>query len=155
MRSWEVVAPSEGKAPWLWTATLGLALSDRSCSGADTADMTQTQNVFPVPNPPQFDGLTAGTDVVTLGIGGNDIGFSSIVEECVSVSPFGSPCRNRYVRDGQDEISARIQATASRVAAVLQGIAARAPQARVLVVNYPGVFPETGFGCWPRRPAQA
>jgi hypothetical protein len=89
---------------------------------------------------------------VSLGIGGNDIGFSSIVEDCVSASPFGSPCRNRYVRNGQDEISARIQATAPKVAAVLDGIASRSPAARVLVVNYAAVFPESGFGCWPRMP---
>ena len=37
--------------------------------------MTQPQGVTPVPNPPQFNSLTATTEVVTLQIGGNDIGF--------------------------------------------------------------------------------
>src|SRR5215212_6481557 len=53
---------------------LGLDLRDPSCSGAETEDMTATQGVFPDPNPPQFDALTADTALVTLGIGGNDSG---------------------------------------------------------------------------------
>jgi hypothetical protein len=35
---------------------------------------------------------------------------------------------------------------------VLQGIHSRSPQARVYVVNYPAIFPETGVGCWPQMP---
>jgi lysophospholipase L1-like esterase len=46
---------------------------DPSCSGAETEDMTQTQNVSPGPNPPQFDSLSADNVLVTLQIGGNDI----------------------------------------------------------------------------------
>ena len=38
------------------------------------------------------------------------------------------------------------------MAAVLQGIHARSPDARVFVVNYPAIFPETGNGCWPQMP---
>ena len=40
---------------------------DPSCSGAETGDMTNAQNVDPGPNPPQFDSLDAGTQLVTLG----------------------------------------------------------------------------------------
>ena len=58
--------------------------------------------------------LTSGTSVVTLGIGGNDIGFSGIIEDCASLSPFGSPCRNRYVVNGVDQLAVRIQQTAQR-----------------------------------------
>ena len=125
---------------------------DPSCSGAETEDMTQTQNVSPGPNPPQFDSLSVDTALVTLQIGGNDIGFSSIAEDCVSLSPFGSPCKNQYTADGQDEISRRIAETAPKVDAVLDGIRARSPQARVLVVNYSAIFPHTGYGCYPQMP---
>src|SRR3954447_3162449 len=52
-----------------------LALRDPTCSGAETDDMTQAQGVSPGPNPPQFDSLDAGTTLVTLTIGGHDIGF--------------------------------------------------------------------------------
>jgi lysophospholipase L1-like esterase len=126
---------------------------DMSCSGAETEDMTQPQNVWPRPNPPQFDALTADTVLVTLTIGGNDIGFSSIAEDCFRSAPStGSPCRDRYVVDGRDEISERIAATAPKVAAVLGGIAARSPRARVLIVNYAAIFPHSGPGCWPQMP---
>src|SRR5205823_3294503 len=47
---------------------------------------------------------------------------------------------------------ARIAATAPKVAAVIQGIHARSPLARVLVVNYPAIFPDSGPGCWPQLP---
>ena len=46
----------------------------------------------------------------------------------------------------------RIAATAPKVAAVLQGIHARSPSARVFVVNYAAILPETGVGCWPQVP---
>jgi len=130
----------------------GYSLTDASCSGAETEDMTQTQNVSPGPNPPQFDSLRADTDAVTVTIGGNDIGFSEILDRCTSTTPQGSPCKDYYTRDGGDEISDRIAATAPKVAAVLQGIHSRSPAARVAVVNYAAIFPETGTGCYPQMP---
>jgi lysophospholipase L1-like esterase len=136
----------------LAAAQLGQSLRDVSCSGATTDDMTQSQDVTPGPNPPQFNALSADTRTVTLQIGGNDIGFTEIIENCASVSPFGHPCQDQYVVNGHDEIAARIAATAPKVAAVIQGIHARAPQARVFVVNYAAILPETGRGCWPTVP---
>jgi lysophospholipase L1-like esterase len=133
---------------------LGLRLTDPSCSGAETEDMTNPQGVDPDgPNPPQFNSLTTKTDVVTIQIGGNDIGFSSIAEDCASAtSNEGTPCQDRYVHDGRDEISERIQATAPKVAAVIQGIHQRSPKARVFVVNYAAILPDEGPGCWPQMP---
>src|SRR4051812_2318594 len=102
-----------------------LALRDPSCSGAETDDMTQAQGVSPGPNPPQFNSLGSDTTLVTLQIGGNDIGFSGIAEGCFSTSPNGPSCRGEYVHDGRDEVSERIAETAPKVAAVIQGIHAR------------------------------
>jgi hypothetical protein len=114
--------------------------------------MTQAQGVSPGPNPPQFDSLDGATALVTLLIGGNDIGFSSIVEDCFNTAPDGPPCRDEFVQDGHDEVSDRIAETAPKVAAVIQGIRARSPNARVLVLNYPAIFPDTGPGCCPQLP---
>jgi lysophospholipase L1-like esterase len=114
--------------------------------------MTQSQDVTPGPNPPQFDALSASTRTVTVQIGGNDIGFTEIIENCATASPFGHPCQDKYVVNGHDTIADRIAATAPKLAAVLQGIHARAPQARVFVVNYAAILPETGRGCWPTVP---
>jgi lysophospholipase L1-like esterase len=129
------------------------AFRDPSCSGAETEDMTAPQGVTPGPNPPQFDALDADTQVVTFNIGGNDIGFTSIAENCLSPSPIGTYCKGDYVHDGRDEISERIAATAPKLAAVIQGIRARAPQARIFALNYAAIFPERGaLGCWPQLP---
>jgi hypothetical protein len=125
---------------------------DPSCSGAETEDMRNTQNVSPGPNPPQFNSLSAENVLATLQIGGNDIGFSSIAEDCVSLNPFGSPCKNQYTAGGVDQISQRIAETAPKVDAVLDDIRALSPNTRVLVVNYAAIFPHTGNGCWPQMP---
>ncbi|MDO8184881.1 SGNH/GDSL hydrolase family protein [Conexibacter sp. JD483] len=124
---------------------------DPSCSGATTDDMANSQGVTPGPNPPQFNSLTTDTRVVTLGIGGNDIGFSSIVQNCARLNPF-DPCKDDYVIGSTDLIANRIAAARPKVDAVLDGIAARAPSAKVFVVGYPTVLPATGNGCWPTVP---
>ena len=132
--------------------TLGYTYRDATCSGAETEDMTAPQGVSPRPNPPQFDRLTATTTHVSITIGGNDIGFSSIAENCVSQQNTGTPCQDRYVVNGEDEISRRIQETAPKVDAVLDGIRSRSPGARILVVNYAAILPDQGPGCWPVVP---
>jgi lysophospholipase L1-like esterase len=132
---------------------IGLTLRDATCSGATTVDMTNPQNVEPDgPNPPQFNRLDASTTVVSLTIGGNDIGFSEVAQSCITINPFSHPCLDKYDAGGVDQLKARIEATAPKVAAVLQGIQARSPSAKIYVVNYPAIFPETGFGCWPQMP---
>jgi lysophospholipase L1-like esterase len=132
---------------------IGLTLRDPTCSGATTEDMTNPQNVDPDgPNPPQFNSLDAETTVVSLTIGGNDIGFSDIALDCVTLNPFSTPCKNKYNSGGKDQIAERIAATAPKVDAVLDGIAELSPSAEVFVVNYAPIFPETGFGCWPQMP---
>jgi hypothetical protein len=132
--------------------TIGLPLRDPSCSGATTNDMTNPQSTELGTNPPQFNSLDAETTRVSLTIGGNDIGFSEIALSCVTINPFSTPCKDKYDSGGKDQIAERIAATAPKVAAVLQGIHSRSPAAKVFVVNYAAIFPETGFGCWPQMP---
>ncbi len=136
----------------LAAARVGMSLADVSCSGAETGDMTSAQSTDAGTNPPQFNALSAATKVVSLQIGGNDIGFTEILENCVTYNPFSHPCQDRYVVSGRDEISARIAAAGPKVAAVLDGIKSRSGAARVLVVNYAAILPETGRGCWPQVP---
>jgi hypothetical protein len=133
-------------------AAAGHTLADVSCSGAKTTNMTAPQSTDAGTNPPQFNALTADTHVVSLQIGGNDIGFTEILENCATVNPFGSPCRNKYTAGGVDQIHQRIVETAPKVAAAIQGIHQRSPGARVLVVNYAAILPATGSGCWPQVP---
>src|SRR3954453_15271410 len=132
-------------------AAAGHTLPGVSCSGAKANDMTPPQSHDAGTNPAQLDALSADTHVVSLQIGGNDIGFTEILENCATVNPFGSPCRSRYTAGGVDQIHERIVAAAPKVAAVIQGIHSRT-SARVLVVNYAAILPATGLGCWPQAP---
>ncbi|ADD44150.1 SGNH/GDSL hydrolase family protein [Stackebrandtia nassauensis] len=128
--------------------------TDVSCGGATTEHMLNPQNTPIGTNNPQLDALSADTTLVTLGIGGNDIGFGfgEIILACVSggaLDPFGTPCQDKYVNDGKDELRERIAATRSKVDAVLDQIATRSPEATVVVVGYPAVLPAEK-GCWPK-----
>lgn len=137
-------------------AALGLAdYVDATCNGATTASMTQSQSVPLGTNPAQLDALAADDSVVTVTIGGDDIGFSGILKTCGTLSltnPFGNPCQRHYQAGGTDQLVAVINAAAPKVAAVLQAIETRAPGARVLLVGYPDILPVTGRGCWPLVP---
>jgi lysophospholipase L1-like esterase len=126
---------------------------DVSCSGATIADLFAPQEVQPGPaNAPQLDALDRQTKVVTLGIGGNDIGFTDIVINCGTSLPTDPGCKGDYVHDGRDELSEAIAATAPRIDRSLQEIRRRAPRAKVFVVGYPTVLPATGSGCYPLVP---
>jgi lysophospholipase L1-like esterase len=136
----------------LGSAQLGLTLKDVSCSGAETAEMTTPQATSLGTNPPQLNAVGADARVVTLQIGGNDIGFTEILEQCQTANPLGRPCQDRFVRNGVDELRARINATAPKIAATLDRIRAKAPAARIVVLNYEAILPSSGSGCWPQVP---
>jgi hypothetical protein len=152
---------SDHNYPSLVAHDLGARLTDLSCAGATTGDMTSSQGVTPGPaNPPQLTAVTAATQLVTLGIGGNDIHFSTIAESCASPTPTGHPCQDKYDNGGAgpDTIDQWISDTAAKVDNVLGLIHQAAPQARVYVVGYPAIFPEQPLlagapeGCWPTLP---
>jgi lysophospholipase L1-like esterase len=129
------------------------AFTDVSCSAATTDDMTRAQPVLFGHNIPQLDAVTAETTLVTVGIGGNDIGYSRIVLTCATLSltaPHGSPCTRYYGAT----LDRRVAATAPKVAGILRAVRARAPRARVLLVGYPRMLPAR-TGCWPTVPAAA
>jgi lysophospholipase L1-like esterase len=127
---------------------------DVSCSGATTDDLFDAQDTGLGTNPPQLDALDEDVDAVTLSIGGNDIGFATIIAECSARSPrepFGAACKDFFTAGGEDELAARIEETAPKVAAALDEIGDRSPDADVLVVGYPAILPE-GRGCFPVVP---
>jgi lysophospholipase L1-like esterase len=149
---------SSANYPSVVRAGAGLAvLRDVSCSGATTADMTAAQQTRTGPNPAQLDALSPDTTLVTLTVGGNDIGFSDILTQCLARSgdqPGGAACRAHFTRSGRDLLGARIAATAPKLAAVLRDIGRRAPAATLLVVGYPTILPGSGAGC-PEAPFSA
>lgn len=132
------------------------SFADVSCGGATTADMTAPQPTQVGVNPPQLAALSPDTTLVTLTLGGNDIGFTEIMDQCLARSasqPNGAACRAYYHRSGRDLLAERIAATGPKLAAALEGVRSAAPSARVLVVGYPTIVP-AGAGC-PEAPFSA
>lgn len=125
---------------------------DATCGSATTEHMTKSQSVpLGGPNAPQFSRLTKKTDLVTLGIGGNDIGLVGIAESCLSLSPTGSAtsgCKAKYTAGGVDKVTKGIAAAAKKITKVVKGIRARSPKARVVLVNYLDAVPLDGSACW-------
>ncbi|WP_345528587.1 SGNH/GDSL hydrolase family protein [Nocardioides endophyticus] len=122
----------------------GTALTDVSCSGAATEDMTSPQRGMTGAVPPQFDALRRGTDLVTIGLGGNDDGlFAAVLGQCTELAssdPTGSPCTARF----EDRTDASLERIRSNLADVVSGVRERSPKARILLVGYPQIVPESG-----------
>ncbi|KUN01165.1 GDSL family lipase [Streptomyces yokosukanensis] len=127
------------------------AFTDASCSGATTAEMWQAQGT----NKPQLDALGRDTDLVSVQIGGNDVGFGPIIGTCARLAaqdPTGNPCERSYQASGYDQLVLAIVRTAPKVERVLRAVHTRAPHARVVVVGYPDLLPDDGSGCFPQVP---
>ncbi|WP_228000403.1 SGNH/GDSL hydrolase family protein [Nocardia australiensis] len=123
---------------------------DATCGSAVTANMTAPQGVSDGVNAPQFDRLTPTTDLVTLGIGGNDAGLSATAFSCLTIDPAATPCKDAQVTPDGDRMSAAIETAAGRIRDAISGIRQRAPHARILLLDYlQGV---SGGSCFPRIP---
>ncbi len=146
---------SDSNYPSLLAVALGIRdFTDVSCTGAQTENMTDPQRVPLGINPPQFDALASDTDLVTLTISGNDIGFTDIFGTCArlsSTNPLGNPCERQATAGGTNIYAERIAAAAPKVAEVLEGIRQRSPRATVLLVGYLRIVPPT-VGCYPIFP---
>ncbi|MBW3608734.1 MAG: SGNH/GDSL hydrolase family protein [Actinobacteria bacterium] len=146
--------------PSIVKAAIGVTVfRDESCSSATTEHMTEPQSVPGGTHAPQFDALSSDVRLVTIGIGGNDVGLVGAAVECVQLgllAPTGTACRSNFAKpDGGDRLVDQIAASAPKIAATLQGIHERAPQARVLIVGYPAVAPTDGRSCYPMVPLSA
>ncbi len=149
---------SDHNYPSLVAAALQPAVFvDVSCGSAKTKDMTEPQTGLPAggTNPPQFDALRADATLVTVGIGGNDAGLVGVAEECAQLGatdPNGTACRDHYAPGGVDSVEAKIEDARPKIDAVLRGIHAGSPNARVAIVGYPDVLPRDGTNCYPMIP---
>jgi lysophospholipase L1-like esterase len=142
---------SSSNYPALLAARLQAKLTDVSCSGADTSDITAPQRMIygtePSTVPPQLRAVRPGTDLVTIGIGGNDESlFSTLVRGCTSVADQpGAPC-TALLRSAYGDPATVLQEIGARVTRVLRAVHRAAPDARLVLVGYPRLV-DPGHPC--------
>lgn len=134
---------SEANYPHLVAAALSLSLTDVSCGGAKTEDFTVEQ----LPGqPPQFDALTPETEVVTVGMGGNDGNlFETLVVGCTETDAgkpnVGAPCKKKY----EGFVVKTFEEDRAPQEAAFAEIHVLAPKAKVFIVGYPEITPKHGY----------
>lgn len=137
--------------PHVAATELGLNLTDVTCSGAETANITTTsQATYSGVATIQLNALTASTDIVSVTIGGNDLGFVDILTNCAYASLLGGVvagtpnCAAYYTPGGVDSLAAAIAGPISTaLGSTVAAIAAAAPNATVFVVGYPSLTPSS------------
>lgn len=124
---------------------------DVTCSGATAADITsREQPTSDGTEPPQIDAVNAGTTLITVTVGGNDVGLAFDASQCWAASIESPPCKDKFVTNGVDSISAAIDAHMPVWAAMIDDIRANAPSARIILVGYP-TYIRPG-GCFADQP---
>jgi hypothetical protein len=96
-----------------------------ACSGAKTGDVLSGQ----------LSPLSSTTRWVTITIGGNDAGFSSVITEC-AFPGWASNC-DGAINNAQSYINNTLK---GRLNLVYDAIKSRAPNATVIVLGYPRLF---------------
>jgi lysophospholipase L1-like esterase len=120
--------------PALLDAEPGVRLvADASCNGDTTSDLLSTQ----------MDDLDSDTGLVTITIGGNDLGAIRVAAVC-SLAPTSADCRSmlmeaRTLLAPGGELEQRLRAT-------FAAVRADAPNARIVVTGYPNLFEGPGTG---------
>ena len=111
--------------PALWAAANNPAsFSFEACSGATTLDVIADQ----------LSTLSSSTTLVSVTIGGDDAGFSSIMEDCVLDST--STCESD-ISTAEAWVNANLP---GRLNTLFSDIHADAPNAKVVLVDYPDFY---------------
>ncbi len=111
--------------PSLISAARSYTLNFRACSGARVADVTRTQ----------LGALSTGTSYVSISVGGNDAGFSSVLTTCAQPA-WMSNC-NAAIDKARAYIATTLPGS---LRTLYSSIRSRSPRAKVVVVGYPRIF---------------
>jgi lysophospholipase L1-like esterase len=111
--------------PYVDAARIGANLTFVACSGARVADVTANQ----------LGSVTGSANLVSVQVGGNDAGFSSVITECAKPSWLGN-C-DGAINNAQNIINNTLP---GRLDGLYNSIRSRASAARVTVVGYPRLF---------------
>ncbi len=125
-------------------ARLGVTYNSVACVSAYTRDVTTSpQLTLSEALPVQVSALSRSTRLVTLSIGGNDLQWWSLISSCFTRT-FGQDARCRHDRIVSRRIDSGLSAVAPKIGAVLNTVATRAPNARVVLVGHGGYYGRTG-----------
>jgi lysophospholipase L1-like esterase len=130
--------------PHLVAEQLGHDLVDVTFSGATTANLlTDPQHGAP----PQIDALDGSEDLVTVTIGGNDVGYNQLLTVAAlpkfvrSVPLLGNVICELMDPAARDRALVDVAESLKEVGRTLRQ---RSPQAKVLFVDYPTLLPPAG-----------
>ena len=111
--------------PAVWAAAdQPASYVSEACAGATTATVLSSQ----------LGALSAATTLVSITVGGNDVGFSSVMETCVLLPT--SSCVSA-VSHAEHLVATQLP---GELDSVLNAIRADAPSARVVVLGYPEFY---------------
>ncbi len=120
---------------------LKLALTDASCGGARTEHVLEAWDELPA----QIDAVSADTRLVTITVGGNDLDYMGLLFSA-SCDPATGMVRNGEVLDCPVRVGlpdeGAYQATEATLGEIVRQVRERAPQARVIFVQYVTLVPE-------------
>ncbi|MQY14810.1 Lipase 2 [Streptomyces sp. RB5] len=139
-----------------------LDLTNVSCGGANIGDVTYRAQEpigrhlpplsedpdYPFPAvPPQSSVVSEDTDVITVGVGGNDLHFADILFRCLQLGAEsggeGTPCKDASAR----EVRYRLVEASQAYGFMLTVLHDRAPHAKILAVGYPAIVPDDTSKC--------
>ncbi|MFE7077717.1 SGNH/GDSL hydrolase family protein [Streptomyces sp. NPDC057620] len=97
--------------------------------------------------PPQSEAVRPGTDVITVGVGGNTLGFADILFRCLELGQgsggVGRPCKD----DLAASIPGKLNTVSRDYDEMLARLHEKGPHAKILAVGYPTVVPEDTSKC--------
>jgi lysophospholipase L1-like esterase len=114
--------------PYLLAQQKALPLTFVACAGAVTGDVINSQ----------VNSVTSDTTLVTITIGGNDIGFTDLIIACTTLG-----CASQ-ISSSQNQINTQLPA---KLDATYAAIKAKAPNARVVVLGYGRPFASPSRTC--------
>ncbi|MEZ5210811.1 SGNH/GDSL hydrolase family protein [Gordonia sp. PP30] len=126
------------------------SFTDTSCAGATSPNLWSTAQQAPYyPRPPQVTQIPAGAQLLTVSIGGNDMGWPSILGKCLVRTASGDKnCRGRA--DMAQLVDTRLAKMDRDAHAALKAIRAHEPRAQIVMVGIGGFVGENG--CFPAVP---
>jgi lysophospholipase L1-like esterase len=104
-----------------------------ACAGATTRSVLSGKSG----EPSQLTRIDGNTSLITISVGGNDVGFSRVIAGCVVRLPWSRSCAEQG-----GEVAARMAELRRTLPDLYGRIVARAPRARIIVMGYPRPYSE-------------